>query len=115
MLRDSPVLVLDEPTTGLDALAARRVVKPLRRLMAGRTTIMITHDLNLAPDADRILVLDHGRLVEVGTHQQLLDHGGAYAHLHHSQNNGTADRSDSTGQFRVPVPTELVQENRTWR
>lgn len=122
MLRDSPVLVLDEPTTGLDALAARRVVKPLRRLMAGRTTIMITHDLNLAPDADRILVLDHGRLVEVGTHQQLLDHGGAYAHLHQSQNNsqnqsqnnGTADRSD-TGQFRVPVPTELVQENRTWR
>ncbi|GDY75994.1 hypothetical protein SAV31267_054790 [Streptomyces avermitilis] len=49
ILRDAPVLVLDEPTTGLDAMAARRVVRPLRRLMAGRTTIMITHDLNLAP------------------------------------------------------------------
>ncbi|MBK6017742.1 ABC transporter ATP-binding protein, partial [Streptomyces sp. MBT53] len=57
ILRDAPVLVLDEPTTGLDSMAARRVVKPLRRLMAGRTTIMITHDLNLAPDADRILVV----------------------------------------------------------
>ncbi|WP_435844523.1 ABC transporter ATP-binding protein [Streptomyces hygroscopicus] len=86
MLRDAPVLVLDEPTTGLDALAARRVVRPLRRLMSGRTTIMITHDLNLAPDADRVLVLDHGRVVETGTHHDLLALGGAYARLHGSQN-----------------------------
>jgi ATP-binding cassette subfamily B protein len=84
MVRDSPVLVLDEPTTGLDALAARRVMRPLRRLMAGRTTIVITHDLNLAPDADRILVLDHGRIVESGTHGQLLAAQGAYAELHDS-------------------------------
>jgi ATP-binding cassette subfamily B protein len=48
---------------------------------------MITHDLNLAPDADRILVLDDGRLIETGTHHELLAHGGAHAHLHHSQNN----------------------------
>jgi ABC-type multidrug transport system ATPase subunit len=75
MLRDAPVLVLEEPTTGLDAPAARRVIKPLRRLMRGRTTIMITHDLNLAPDADRILVLDDGRLIETGTHHELLAHG----------------------------------------
>ncbi|GLY85509.1 ABC transporter ATP-binding protein [Actinoallomurus iriomotensis] len=58
MLRDAPVLVLDEPTTGLDAPTARRVLAPLRRLMAGRTTILITHDLHLAPEADRIVVLD---------------------------------------------------------
>ncbi|MGW1026186.1 ABC transporter ATP-binding protein [Streptomyces sp. NPDC002577] len=81
MLRGAPVLVLDEPTAGLDALAARRVVQPLRRLMAGRTTIMITHDLSLAPDADRILVVDGGRLVESGTHGELLARGGAYARL----------------------------------
>ncbi|MFG2005974.1 ABC transporter ATP-binding protein [Spirillospora sp. NPDC048911] len=59
MVRDAPVLVLDEPTTGLDARTARNVLEPLRRLMAGRTTILITHDLHLAPEADQIITLDH--------------------------------------------------------
>ncbi|MEU2051825.1 ABC transporter ATP-binding protein [Streptomyces bungoensis] len=99
LLRDAPVLVLDEPTTGLDALAARRVVKPLRRLMAGRTTIMITHDLNLAPDADRILVVDRGRIVETGRHEELLARGGAYARLHRSQNGAVTD----TAELRLPL------------
>ncbi|MEV6125607.1 ABC transporter ATP-binding protein [Streptomyces violaceusniger] len=82
LLRDSPVLVLDEPTAGLDALSARQVITPLHRLMSGRTTLLITHDLHLAPEADRILVLDHGRLVESGRHEELLARGGTYAHLH---------------------------------
>lgn len=106
ILRDAPVLVLDEPTTGLDAMAARRVVKPLRRLMAGRTTIMITHDLNLAPDADRILVVDRGRIVETGRHEELLARGGAYARLHRSQNNAVTD----TAELRMPLFTEGSNE-----
>ncbi|QTD99226.1 Lipid A export ATP-binding/permease protein MsbA [Streptomyces cyanogenus] len=80
-------------------MAARRVVKPLRRLMAGRTTIMITHDLNLAPDADRIVVVDRGRIVETGRHEELLARNGAYARLHRSQNNTILD----TGELRMPL------------
>jgi ATP-binding cassette, subfamily B, bacterial len=68
--------------------------------MSGRTTIMITHDLNLAPDADRILVLDHGRVVETGTHRELLALGGAYARLHGSQN-GT--EVTDTDEFPAPL------------
>ena len=81
MLRAAPVLILDEPTAGLDSVAARQVVQPLRRLMSGRTTIMITHDLSLAPDADRILVVAGGRLVETGTHTELASRRGPYARL----------------------------------
>ncbi|MEU8780811.1 ABC transporter ATP-binding protein [Streptomyces sp. NPDC048637] len=84
MLRDAPVLILDEPTTGLDTLATQRIVAPLRRLAEGRTTIVITHDLDLATDADRILVLDEGRLVESGTHAQLLARRGLYTTLFHT-------------------------------
>ncbi|GAA3485375.1 ABC transporter ATP-binding protein [Streptomyces yanii] len=93
MLRDAPVLLLDEPTTGLDTVAAQRILGPLRRLAEGRTTIVITHDLALAADADRILVLDEGRLVESGTHTQLLDRSGLYATLftaHPPARNGVA-------------------------
>jgi ABC-type multidrug transport system fused ATPase/permease subunit len=82
MLRDSPVLLLDEPTTGLDAETTTRVMAPLRRLMRGRTTIIITHNLSSVRDADLILVLEGGRAVERGTHAQLLALGGAYARLY---------------------------------
>ncbi|WP_406008163.1 ABC transporter ATP-binding protein/permease [Streptomyces sp. NBC_00637] len=81
MLRAAPVLVLDEPTAGLDSVAARQIVQPLRRLMSGRTTIMITHDLSLAPDADRILVVDEGRLLDAGTHDELMARCEAYTRL----------------------------------
>ncbi|MCL6668368.1 ABC transporter ATP-binding protein [Streptomyces panaciradicis] len=101
MLRAAPVLVLDEPTAGLDAVAARQVVTPLRKLMAGRTTIMITHDLTLAPDADRILVVDRGRLVETGTHPELLARGGAYAALAQPLPDAVADRPQATDETMI--------------
>jgi len=84
LIRDAPVLVLDEPTTGLDAASGHRLVQPIRRLMAGRTTLMISHDLTLTADADRIVVLDHGLVAETGTHAGLLASEGLYATLYRS-------------------------------
>jgi ATP-binding cassette subfamily B protein len=85
LVRDTPLLVLDEPTTGLDATATAAVIPALRALMHGRTTVLISHDLQLGPLADDILVIDHGRLVERGNHADLLELGGLYARLHQHQ------------------------------
>jgi ATP-binding cassette, subfamily B, bacterial len=82
MVRDAPVLVLDEPTTGLDAESSQRVIEPLRRLMEGRTTIVISHNLLTAREATEILVLQDGRVAERGTHQELLEWDGTYAYLY---------------------------------
>jgi ABC-type multidrug transport system fused ATPase/permease subunit len=78
-LRDTPVLVLDEPSTALDAEAVERILRPLGRLMQGRTTLVISHDLLLAGWADRIVVLEDGVIVEQGSHAALLAAGGRYA------------------------------------
>ncbi|HWC83868.1 MAG TPA: ABC transporter ATP-binding protein [Pseudonocardiaceae bacterium] len=82
ILRDSPVLVLDEPTSGLDAHATARVLEPLRRLAKIKTMLLVSHDLSVAPHADLVLMLDRGRLVEQGSHAELLRRGGAYAALY---------------------------------
>ena len=82
MIRDAPVLILDEPTTGLDAKSSEKVMAPLRRLMSGRTTIVVAHNLLTVRDATRIVVLDRGRVVEQGTHEQLLERNGSYARLY---------------------------------
>jgi ATP-binding cassette subfamily B protein len=81
LLRDAPVLVLDEPTTSLDREAQRRVLEPLRRLIEGRTTIVVSHDLLTVRDATRILVLDDGEIVEEGTHDDLVAGGRLYTRL----------------------------------
>src|SRR5215204_1812448 len=82
MIRDAPVLVLDEPTTGLDARSSENVMVPLQRLMEGRTTIVISHNLLTVRHATKILVLEDGRITERGTHRDLLETNGSYAHLY---------------------------------
>lgn len=81
VLREASILLLDEATSALDANSETLVQRALDKVMDGRTTLVIAHRLSTVVSADRILVFDHGRLVEEGTHQTLLRKGGVYAHL----------------------------------
>ena len=85
ILRDAPVLLLDEATSALDARSEAQVADALRRLSAGRTTLVIAHRLSTIRDADKIVVMDQGRVVDEGTHDQLLARGGIYAGLYRLQ------------------------------
>jgi ATP-binding cassette subfamily B protein len=81
LLADRPILLLDEATSALDAESERLVQGALEKLMKGRTTLVIAHRLATVQRADRIVVIEHGRIVETGSHQQLVHQNGLYAHL----------------------------------
>lgn len=83
--KDAPLLILDEATAALDSESERLVQEALQHLIEDRTTLVIAHRLSTIEHADQVLVLDHGALVEQGTHAQLLARDGLYAHLHRSQ------------------------------
>lgn len=100
-LRQAPILILDEPTTGLDEANARAVTVALERLARGRTTFLITHDLELAARADMIVYLDGDRVVEHGTPTELLRAGGRYAALYRMQ----------AATWDVPVQGVVVMES----
>lgn len=84
-LKDAPILVLDEPTSSIDSKTEGVILDALDRLVVGRTSLMIAHRLSTVRDADLIVVVDHGRIVEQGSHDELLQRGGLYRQLHDSQ------------------------------
>jgi len=112
LLKNAPILILDEATSALDSESERQVQAALEQLMRGRTTLVIAHRLSTIEKADRIVVLDQGRIVETGTHAELLRHGGVYARLHRIQfaGAGAIDDGDlppaasAPGSLAAPLP-----------
>jgi ABC-type multidrug transport system fused ATPase/permease subunit len=101
-LMDAPVLILDEPTSSIDSRTERVIIEALDRLMVGRTTFIIAHRLSTIRRADQILVLDEGRVIERGTHAELLNRGGLYAELYRIQGDGLRRDKDPDAE---EVPT----------
>ena len=108
LLKNAPVLVLDEATSHLDAVSESQLRQALENLMQGRTTLVIAHRLSTIRDADRIVVLDYGRVVEQGSHQELLERHGLYAQLVSTQlvgaTNGEVPHQEEGDHDHLPPP-----------
>jgi subfamily B ATP-binding cassette protein MsbA len=95
LLKDAPILILDEATSALDTESERYIQAALQKVMSNRTTLVIAHRLSTIENADLILVIDHGRIIERGSHRELLQKNGAYARLHAMQFTDFPDRRAS--------------------
>jgi len=103
-VRDTPILILDEPSTGLDAESTDLVLQALRKLMKGKTTIIISHELNLIREADQIIVIKDGQVEQIGTHDELIRAGGLYANLYIMQSGQRAMDNDAAPVSEMAKP-----------
>ncbi len=95
LLKDAPILILDEATSALDTESERFIQAALQKVMRNRTTLVIAHRLSTIENADVILVMDQGRIIERGTHKELIEKNGAYARLHQMQFKEHSEKNDS--------------------
>ena len=115
-LRDAPILILDEPTSSVDSRTESVILDALTRLMTGRTTVMIAHRLSTVRTADQLLVVDDGRVVEQGSHDELVRAGGLYAEMVAAQEArptavvevGTSQPADAAALVEVELPTRVA-------
>lgn len=91
LIKDAPILLLDDSVSAVDSVTETRILSNLQEVRKGKTTLIIAHRISAVKHADRILVLDNGRIAEQGTHEQLLQAGGLYADLHHLQEGDDRD------------------------
>jgi len=99
LLKDAPILILDEATSALDTESERYIQAALQKVMRNRTTLVIAHRLSTIENADVILVIDNGRIVERGSHQELIEKNGAYSRLYQMQFNEHSEKVDSPNSF----------------
>ena len=115
MYRDAPILILDEATASIDSDTESRLSRALAELLRGRTALVIAHRLSTVRAADRILVLQRGRLVEQGSHDQLIAHGGLYARLHELQFSRTDHASAGALPLAQAAPRRISYGSRFHR
>lgn len=107
LVRNTPILILDEPTTGLDNASAEMVLQALRVLMKGKTTIIISHDLKLVRQADKIVVIKAGKVEEMGTHDELLTSGGSYSDFYTKQFEPAEEVAPALAQAPTKAPVAV--------
>lgn len=110
-LRDAPILILDEPTSAIDSKTEAVILEALARLMVGRTTFMIAHRLSTLQHADKILVINHGKLVEAGTHNALLQQASLYKQMYEMQAGKMFKRQELTTPVAIAPAIASVSEN----
>jgi ATP-binding cassette subfamily B protein len=110
ILKNPRILIFDEATSALDSRSEKSIQAELDRIARGHTTLVIAHRLSTVMDADQILVMDHGRIVERGTHRELLERGGSYAQMWALQQQEEEERekaaavAPAAGHYPHPIP-----------
>jgi len=113
ILKNAPILILDEATSSLDTESERHIQEALETLMKNRTTLVIAHRLSTIENADKIIVMNEGRIIESGKHEQLLAEGNHYAHLYHMQFHSTNDKLLKLDSTNTIKDVNLVKKEKT--